>query len=526
MDKDAPTEDYGTVEVEDTDEGMITILTTDNLNSPNGTLTTYDCGQATLPQSPTSEVFQQSNIPTSPAGPDWNATHADPSVFQAHRITTDVLNHLSDMNINFNNIHVASNCSSFNARLVGTTVNDNGYIAIGQDLFGSTFAEADIITHELGHHLFRSNELLDYTERSAPLQEGISDMLAVYVESLEQFGVPDWIIGNRVSVNIRDLESPVFDCYDDVDDFTIDDRHLRGAPLGHWYYLVASGALGGDIVELGPLVPLEVALEALNHIDQDSDYPELMEGTIQVALERFGRCSDEFIAIANAWEEICVPTGLPTDENGLISCEYSFDLPAFVCEEDDYLKVCLDNPSTGHHYTWTIIGKNSPQYVMNGTQTGNSTTGQNLTCLEITSFPSLPYYPQSITIQVYSPNLGASFLVKRLTMIVDCEHDDPTCDEYYESQGYSYIPNAGSTSDLEIVPPRSMSRYSTTEPEVSKLVNVYNILGQIIFSGTSDDVNNFLLSYIGVHGSQILFKVTYQQNGEVVDTEKIVFLGR
>jgi hypothetical protein len=126
----------------------------------------------------------------------------------------------------------------------------------------------------------------------------------------------------------RNLQNPRFNCFQNVVNHNI--QHERGLPLGHWYFLVSQGDATRGIPALGTLPALNILIEALNLIEDNSDIPDLMEATMTVVEEQFGRCSNEFLAAARAWEAICVPTGFAV--NGVVpSCNFTLSGPNQVC---------------------------------------------------------------------------------------------------------------------------------------------------------------------------------------------------
>jgi len=421
--KMAPTENYGDQDMDDSEQGNQT-----RLISEDGSVITYDFNQANLYTLTTTD-YVNTLIPSSNVNNDWTTTDAPSNVFQAHWVTTTTANIFKSLDIEYEQLHVGANCSNTDdfgverpnaGALFGSTL-ENGFIIIGETN-GNSLAEFDIIGHELGHVFL--NEFLDYDEGgNASLHEGIADMLGVYVEMVQNGGVLDWEMGDDVPFIVRDLENPTFNCFDDVSGFSFDDRHVRSTPLGHWFFQASTGGS----TSIGVLNTLQIVLEALNLVSRDSDYEDLMEATLTVAEENFGKCSSEFAAINNAWENICVETELGTLNSN--PCDFDISGPSWVCEESNYAKFCITGGIPNNFWKWTIIGKKSTDYTsVNGMQGNGQQGGQ---CLTLIDFPKYPYYPQYITIKVWS-NTNQKEVRKRVKL-VDCNGDDPTCEEYYNS---------------------------------------------------------------------------------------------
>ena len=159
----------------------------------------------------------------------------------------------------------------------------------------------DIIGHELGH-TFLNSFIGSNNFGNASLHEAIGDMLGTYVESVFQDSI-DWKIGDDANDLIRDLKNPKFNCFSQVKNST--SEHDRSEPLGHWFYLISEGSKANNIPALGILPALNIVLEALNMLGKDADYADLREKTLSIAEKKFGRCSDQAIAIGKAWALIC-----------------------------------------------------------------------------------------------------------------------------------------------------------------------------------------------------------------------------
>ena len=252
-------------------------------------------------------------------------------------------------------------------------------------------------------------------------------MLGVFIEMQQNNGPPDWEMGEDVPFIVRDLENPQFKCFDEVEDFgfgnCLECQHNRSTPLGHWFFTVSTDGSPN----IGVLNTLNIVLEALNLIGKDSDYEDLMEATLTVVEENFGRCSGEFAAINNAWEKICVETGYGILDTN--PCDFKISGTAWVCEESNYANFCIDGGITNNFWNWTIIGKNSTEFTSVGGMQGNGQNGGQ--CLTLIDFPDYPYYPQYITISVWSSTNQKE--IRKRVKIVDCDGDDPTCKEYYNN---------------------------------------------------------------------------------------------
>src|SRR5690606_12947235 len=174
---------------------------------------------------------------------------------------------------------------------------------------------------------------------SAPngsLREGIADMSAIYFRSISSDEDINWISGGDEYCCERDCANPEYDCFIGVEDNSVYNSHVRSDPLRYWFYLCVKGNVALEIPSIDIKRVLAIVLLAATEIEPNSDYEELMNATLDQTIKKYGRCSNEFLALARAWEEICVPTGFLdpiTDE--IPQCNFSLAGPLWVCEENN-----------------------------------------------------------------------------------------------------------------------------------------------------------------------------------------------
>lgn len=493
MNHNAPTPTYGNQFLNDRTDGNST-----SLQTPDGRVRTYDFN-ANCPAGINLNEWTENLIPVTNNVTEWT-NEADPEVYQVFQVVSSVVPEFDELGIEFGVVRAAA-CDDDNAfSLFGSTI-DNAFIQIGF-WNGRPFSLFDLAAHELGHTYL--NQFLNYTNTgNRSLHEGISDIIGTYIESQIQGNI-DWImfddeplIGNDQNT-IRNLADPQFDCLTAAPT----QQHSRGQPIGHWYFLVSQGNQANGIPALGMLPSLNILLEALPLIGANSDYADLMESTMTIVEDQFGRCSNEFLAVARAWEAICVPTGFAV--NGVVpSCNFTISGPNQVCEESDYAQFCAAGGLPNYHYRFRIIGKKSTEYESACGMIGNTQDGCN--CLTLIDFPKYPYYPQYITIELYSPTAGTQFTQRKRVKLADCNGDDPTCEEYNELQ------NEGSDERF------SQISLEKNEDEYVK-VRAFDLIGRQVFEKNTNSLQKNEIQY---HG--ILLLVFYSEKGEIVRINKIFF---
>ncbi|MEY3242165.1 MAG: hypothetical protein RIR11_3604 [Bacteroidota bacterium] len=492
MNHNAPTPTYGNQFLNDRTVGNST-----SLQTPDGRVRTYDFN-ANCPAGINLNEWTENLIPVTNNATEWT-NEADPEVYQVFHVVSSVVPEFDELGIEFGVVRAAA-CDDDNAfSLFGSTI-DNAFIQIGF-WNGRPFSLFDLVAHELGHTYL--NQFLNYTNTgNQSLHEGISDIIGTYIESQIQGNV-DWVmfddeplIGNDQNI-IRNLADPQFDCLTTAPA----QQHSRGQPIGHWYFLISQGSQANGIPALGLLPALNILLEALPQIDVNSDYSDLMEATMNIVEDQFGRCSNEFLAVARAWEAICVPTGFAV--NGVVpSCNFTISGYNQVCEESDYAQFCVSGGLPNYHYRWYIIGRKSIEYTSQCGMQGNIQEGCN--CLTLIDFPKYPYYPQYITIELYAPNAGVQFTQRKRVKLVDCNGDDPTCQEYHGTE----LQNEGSEERFS---------YNDSEQTDVKYVKVraFDLMGRQVFEKNTNYLQRNELQY---HGMLIL--IFYSVKGEIVKVSK------
>jgi hypothetical protein len=416
--KNAPTADWGVQWMNDSENEGNTVLRNDRLAA-------YDMTGNLAGD----RVFDNNLIPTSPiAQLEWGVGDADPEAFQLFWMSDQAIDEFSNaLGIEFANVRVAWHPAEQNAfSFAGGTPGGGADFLFGRFL-GASLVEYDIIGHELGHAIIRQFFLSNLAENSS-LHEGLADIFGTYIESLLHPAGLDWVIGNHAPLLIRDLENTANNCFANIAGFGINQRHARGEALGHWFFLCVTGDPATGIPPMDIDEAMQVILEALPNLGSNPDYPDLMAATMDIAEHAFGTCSDQFLTILRAWEQICVPTGhrLANPGEPCVFLISSTDMP---CEESNVFSVCL-SPLAGYDLAdgrWTITGRNSVYFQSVAGMQGNSQQGGS--CLHVTSIPDMPFYPQAMTIHYWHSGLGQA-LAQRIT-IADCDGDDPTCREYY-----------------------------------------------------------------------------------------------
>ena len=234
-------------------------------------------------------------------------------------------------------------------------------------------------------------------------------------------------------LTIRDLENTPRNCFANI--AMLNQQHDRGEALGHWFFLCVTGDAATDIPPMDIDEVMQLIMEALPNLGGNPDYPNLMAVTLDIAEQAYGTCSDEFLTVLRAWEQICVPTGHRM-ANPNEQCIFLVSSTVNPCEESNALipfNVCVSSGS-GLNFSqgrWTITGRRSVDFESLAGMQGNSQPGG--ACLQVTHIPDMPFYPQAMTVHYWHSAVGQT--VSQRINILDCDGHDPTCEEYYGLAG-------------------------------------------------------------------------------------------
>ncbi|MGB4840442.1 MAG: M4 family metallopeptidase [Saprospiraceae bacterium] len=498
----APTLNYGTQDLINKKVGN-----TAYLKSPNNQLNVYTSEYCPYYHYQSS-MWYSDLIPKTTKS-SWT-TEADPSVYQAFWVGTQVIPVFEqlfeklDQKFDKFNLYVCNNddqtYSLFDAPF------DQAFASFGT-LNGKSTTLIDVISHELTHSYLQKYLDFNNVGKNRTLHEGISDVIGTYIESQIPInnGV-DWVIGDdelAVANKLdRNLQYPIYNCaqnsnYDG-------DEHVRGLVIGYWYYNVVMGNTAKGIPSLGLKRPVEILLASLPLLEKPDGLAELAQATLTTILDEYGRCSDEFLAAARAWELVCVPTGYKNDLTHVVeSCKYSIDGPNVICEENNFAYFCANEGFSNYNYRFRIIGSKSTEFQSVCGMTGN--TQFNCKCLTLTHFPKYPYYPQYLTLELYALQASPEYIQTKKIKLVDCNGDDPTCEEYYnlfsqEAQNRSNIVN-------------------NQNPLITKSVNeirIFDVMGRLIYEGTGMNFDMKKLNYSGIAICQY-----FSATKELIKTKKI-----
>ena len=300
MEIDGTTFNYGVRPMADSQNGIVR-----SLRTADGSLNIYEGGPYTepLPTPIPANEWMIADIPTTTNNNTWdfNATvNSRQTSFTANRCIPQFAN----AGINFGNVHISTNNSVGGFAYRGSSTAD-ARVNIGiRCTTDNPVSVYDIMAHELSHCYMM--QFLQYTNpnANAALHEGIADIFGSYIEDFIQG--TDWVTGGDATclANIYNRDQTVQVCLSTIQG---SGQHQVGRVISHWYFAISTGIPADDIPAIGMQTGIEIVIEALNNLNNEfAGFAEMRTETIMAAELMFGICSDEYRAVVNAWDRVCV----------------------------------------------------------------------------------------------------------------------------------------------------------------------------------------------------------------------------
>ncbi|MFI7498431.1 M4 family metallopeptidase [Streptomyces sp. NPDC049687] len=192
----------------------------------------------------------------------------------------------------------------------------------------------DVAGHEMTHGVTSATAGLIYAGESGGLNEGSSDIMAAAVEFFTHnpSDVPDYEVGELIDINgdgtpLRYMDEPSKDGLSQ--DYWSSETaslnpHFSSGVANHFFYLLAEGSGrktvngvtydsptydGQPVAGLGLHNAQNVWYRALTtYMTSTTDYADAREATLQAAADLFGRSSEAYEAVGNAWAAVNVGT--------------------------------------------------------------------------------------------------------------------------------------------------------------------------------------------------------------------------
>ncbi len=189
------------------------------------------------------------------------------------------------------------------------------------------FTSLDIVAHEFAHGITEFSAGLRYRNESGALNEAFSDIFGAVVRFWAKPENAGWRIGNEITANgtpFRDMAWPKNQghphTYRGQFWFTgTGDNggvHTNSGVKNYWFYLLTQGGSGINdnghtysVTPIGMERAAQIAFRTLKYyLTPLSTFSDAREASLQAAEELFGRCSEAFLAVADAWHAVGVGT--------------------------------------------------------------------------------------------------------------------------------------------------------------------------------------------------------------------------
>lgn len=179
----------------------------------------------------------------------------------------------------------------------------------------------DIVAHEITHGLTEFTANLEYSSESGALNESFSDIFGITIDFFNNPASGNWLIGDQISSTgdaFRNMSNPNQfqnpDTYQGLYWDPYEEVHCNSGVQNYWYYMICNGGTGVNdngesfsVSGIGMDKAAQVAFRNLTvYLSQYSNYADARNYSIQAATDLFGACSDEVIAVTNAWHAVGV----------------------------------------------------------------------------------------------------------------------------------------------------------------------------------------------------------------------------
>jgi len=274
---------------------------------------------------------------------------------------------------------------------------DRLFFGDGDNINYKAFASTEVVAHEFTHAVTQYTANLAYTGESGALNESFSDIFGVAIDFYANPSTANFIIGDQVSIagiGIRNLANPNQKKHPNTykgnfwsfENAGSEGIHSNCGVQNYWFYLLCNGGSGTNdfgnfynISSIGMDKAIAIVYRNLSvYLTSNSGYEDARFYSIQSAIDLYGECSSEVIAVTNAWYAV----GVGGAFNSLVEAEFevsqtstcslplvvdfinkSLNASNFMWDFGDGNTSTLDNPS----HIYTESGNYSVKLVATGT---------------------------------------------------------------------------------------------------------------------------------------------------------------
>ncbi|MBK7359610.1 MAG: M4 family metallopeptidase [Saprospiraceae bacterium] len=234
--------------------------------------------------------------------------------------------------------------------LVNAYWNSTGTLfGIGDSINTGPITSIDIVGHELTHGVTQFTCGLEYLYESGAINEGLSDIFGKTIEQEYDPAGFNWLLGSKPFVKkdtaFRNMADPnhyrnpklykgKYWINNSSDNGGV---HTNSGVINYWFYILSVGESGTNeagqtyvVEKLGMIPTLNILYDAMdNYLTSTSYYFDVREATLLIAEKNYGKCSKEYLNIAEAWKAVGVGKGLNENDLQLVNNK----IPQIACKE-------------------------------------------------------------------------------------------------------------------------------------------------------------------------------------------------
>ncbi|MCC6754510.1 MAG: M4 family metallopeptidase [Saprospiraceae bacterium] len=244
-------------------------------------------------------------------------------------------------------------------RIIDTTFYVNAFwdgaatnFGIGDSVNTKPLTSLDVVAHEITHGLTQHTCGLEYLYESGALNEGFSDIIGKAVEFEYDSAQFNWLLGQRFFIApdtaFRSMSDPLR--FKNPKNYkgtrwitNASDNggvHTNSGVINYWFYLLSVGDTGVtekniafDVKKIGIREAVSIVYEAMaGYLGKTSKYYDMREATLQIAEQRYGKCSAEYANIVEAW----VAVGMGARHSDPDVMLVNEKIPQLVCKEAQF----------------------------------------------------------------------------------------------------------------------------------------------------------------------------------------------
>lgn len=259
---------------------------------------------------------------------------------------------------------------------------NNDYIIFAERPTGDYGLSIDIAGHEYTHGVvIHTSDLAAFGESGA-LHESFADIFGFLVEAYTEGSISDWLIGEDVTNDetwVRSLANPQSfyrhytnvscdedstavgqpDTYEGLhwESGSCDEGgvHINSGPQNFWFYLLVNGGSGINdnndaytVQGIGLADAELITFRTMTELTENASYQDARATSLQVALDEWGQCSEQYWECSRAWHAVGVGDVLNCPLLGRQDVEHhaSGEVTVFPNPSSGLVHIAFNGPET------------------------------------------------------------------------------------------------------------------------------------------------------------------------------------